>query len=189
MIDATQKWEDDVYGLKLRFLMTKLKLFHNQMNYLEAGFPDEGEGDGDDEKEHIRGLAPKQRMKKVIGEIEKKCKQMLSYRQSIWNILWRLAEIHIDRLIAALIVYTAVKEISFLNLPLVICVSLMLPFQSRIPAISDFVCVIASGVILLKMLFQMEFIREDDIQVICRVTLPSPSNLNIIKNLAGHQLR
>uniref|UniRef100_A0A914YNX1 Piezo domain-containing protein n=1 Tax=Panagrolaimus superbus TaxID=310955 RepID=A0A914YNX1_9BILA len=167
MMKSTQKWEDDVYGLKLRFLMAKLKLFHRQMNYLEPGLLEEGEEDGDEKAAHIKGLAPKQRMKKVIGEIERKCKQMLSYRQSIWNILWRFAEIHIDKIIAALIVYTAVKEISILNLPLIICVTVMIPFQTRIPSISDFVCVIASAVIILKMLFQMEFIEESSIQVTC----------------------
>ena len=81
MMKVTQKWEDDVYGLKLRFLMAKLKLFHRQMNYLESGLIDREKKEPEEAtEEEIKGIAAKQRIKKVMGEIEKKCKQMLSYR-------------------------------------------------------------------------------------------------------------
>lgn len=96
---------------------------------------------------------------------------MYHYRQNLFNIIWRLAEIHIDRIVAFLIVYIAVHEVSSLNLSLIICVAVMLPLETRAPRICDFICIASSVIVLLKMLFQMEFIKEEELQAFCIVSL------------------
>jgi hypothetical protein len=107
IMEITQFWEDEVYGLKLRFLMTKLKLFYGKMNYLENTWIISDKIGTNDHS----AQSPKERVKHFLGIVEAKCRQMLSYRQNLWNIGWRLLEIHIGKLIAALMIYISINEV------------------------------------------------------------------------------
>lgn len=53
-------------------------------------------------------------MRIVFSKLEKKYQKLLKYRQSIWNILWRILEMHYNKLISFFAVYVALNEVNFL---------------------------------------------------------------------------
>lgn len=101
----TQLWEDEVYGGKLRFLMTKLKLFKGHQNYLENTVILS-------EKRKVHTTTAKEKAKVLFHQVERQIKIVAGYRAAAWNIVWRVLEIHIDRIISAMLVYVAVNEVT-----------------------------------------------------------------------------
>ncbi|TKR60800.1 hypothetical protein L596_027990 [Steinernema carpocapsae] len=60
-----------------------------------------------------RGMVVKnpKKVKEVIQKLEAKCHQVLGYRQQLANLIFRLLEIHSDKIVAYAIVHVALKEV------------------------------------------------------------------------------
>uniref|UniRef100_A0A914C2T7 Piezo domain-containing protein n=1 Tax=Acrobeloides nanus TaxID=290746 RepID=A0A914C2T7_9BILA len=87
---------------------------------------------------------------------------MLSYRQNLWNIGWRVLEIHIGKLIAALMIYISINEVSLLNIPLIVCVVVLLSKINLMQQICNFLSLFTSIVIIWKMTIHIEFIHIEE---------------------------
>uniref|UniRef100_A0A915E8J2 Piezo-type mechanosensitive ion channel component n=1 Tax=Ditylenchus dipsaci TaxID=166011 RepID=A0A915E8J2_9BILA len=181
LLKITQLWEDEAYGLKLRFLMSKLKIFHKQTNYLEGPLGIFSDGSrkrhSNAAHQHRRSsayplyphlhLPSKERLYLMIGRLEEKCKKVFEYRQSMWNIGWRVLEIHLFKLIAFYMIYVALSEVSSLNFFLLVGAGGLICVENYADQIANFSAVLASVIVLLKMIYQMEFIKEEEIGRVC----------------------
>ncbi|KAI1714384.1 piezo-type mechanosensitive ion channel component [Ditylenchus destructor] len=185
LLMITEHWETEAYGSKLRFLMSKLKIFHKQMNYLEgplgiAGAPSQKRPSSASYQRYYNRrssashpfyphlhLPSKERLYLMLGRLEEKCKQMFEYRQSLWNIGWRIIEIHLHKFIAFYMVYVALNEVSILNFFLLIGAAALVCADSLSEDVATYSAILTTVIILLKMLYQLEFIRDDMITKIC----------------------
>ncbi|KAI1716693.1 piezo-type mechanosensitive ion channel component 2 [Ditylenchus destructor] len=118
-------------------------------------------------------LPSKERLYLMLGRLEEKCKQLFEYRQSLWNIGWRIIEIHLHKLIAFYMVYVALNEVSILNFLLLIGAAALVCADSLSEDVANYSAILTTIIILLKMLYQLEFIRDDMITKACYESSPT----------------
>ncbi|VDM24249.1 unnamed protein product [Toxocara canis] len=107
------------------------------------------------------------RVKEYMEKIGERCRSFADYHCLIVNYAWRFTEIHIDKAIAFTMLHICVQEISAMNIPYIIYIAVTLPRPKYTKKMSFIAGVWTSFVIVLKMIYQMEFIKEENLSVFC----------------------
>ncbi|VVC24089.1 Hypothetical protein CINCED_3A012133 [Cinara cedri] len=106
----------------------------------------------------------------------KMLKKCLSH---IIELSWLYAELHMIKIILLCVMFLAVYEVCLVHFVLVVLVTISLVFNSRIQSIIVYIISVYVSILLLtKMIYQIEYIREDTWNVTC----PLDPALNISKD-------
>ncbi|KAK0410514.1 hypothetical protein QR680_005168 [Steinernema hermaphroditum] len=179
LMERSARWEEAAFHRKphLRFVLEQLRGVHGRLGYIksivETDAKDVEKGISRPKTSTFKG---QKKMKEVIQRLEAKCQQVFSHRQVLSNLLLRLLEIHADKIVAFAIVHVALKQVSALNLPLVVVVAIFVPLRWPAKRACNFVAIWVTVVIFCKMLYQMEFFDEDVFSVQCESTLNETLN-------------
>lgn len=180
--------------------MSKLKLFYRQTNYLEdlintsryknlkktIFFSKLSQNSLITEQEliskNLHSLPTRERVRLMLNKIEEKCKRFFEFRESVMNILWRLIEIHLNKLIAFAMIYVALNEVndfkiinfislkvSAFNMIIILLAVLLILEDNFLQELYIFLSLFISLIIFIKMIYQMEFIKENYLNRICFV--------------------
>ncbi|CAJ0568865.1 unnamed protein product, partial [Mesorhabditis spiculigera] len=113
------------------------------------------------EEESRQKLDMKAKMRVYLGKLEKKYHHMVDKRDQYIEVIWRIVEMHMERAICCLMVYVAIVEVSATNIPMMVFVSFVLPREHLYSALSPFLAVWTSILVMGKMLYQMDAFREE----------------------------
>uniref|UniRef100_A0A0M3KAN0 PIEZO domain-containing protein n=1 Tax=Anisakis simplex TaxID=6269 RepID=A0A0M3KAN0_ANISI len=119
---------------------------------------------------HIEGDGEERnfpRVKEVIEKFGEHCRSVADYHDIVVNLIWRFTEIHIDKAIAFIMLHICVQEVGAMNIPYIIYVAVTLTKPKYTRKMSFCAAVWTSCVVILKMIYQMEFIKEDMLTVYC----------------------
>eukprot|EP00102_Acyrthosiphon_pisum_P023005 XP_016660215.1 PREDICTED: piezo-type mechanosensitive ion channel component isoform X3 [Acyrthosiphon pisum] len=106
----------------------------------------------------------------------KMLKTILSY---IIELAWLYAELHMIKIILLCVMFLAVYEVCLVHFVLVVLVTISLVFNSRIQSIIVYIISVYVSILLLtKMIYQIEYIREGTWNVTC----PDPHDPDKIKD-------
>uniref|UniRef100_A0A914W7L3 Piezo-type mechanosensitive ion channel component n=1 Tax=Plectus sambesii TaxID=2011161 RepID=A0A914W7L3_9BILA len=102
-----------------------------------------------------------------VAWIESKWNQFAKYQDKQANLCWRFMEIHIDKFIAIVMLALCISEVSAANIPFIIYISLTLPMEQFSRKLSYLAGIWTSLIIIAKMLYQMKFVKAEDLAVHC----------------------
>lgn len=102
--------------------------------------------------------------------------RFLAVRQRVQGFLWRLLELHVFKLVALYTMWVALKEVSVMNLLLVVLWAFALPYSSFRPMASCLATVWTCIVIVCKMLYQLRVVNPHEYSKNCsEASLHSPN--------------
>ncbi|VDN17852.1 unnamed protein product [Gongylonema pulchrum] len=81
------------------------------------------------------------------------------------EVLWRIAEVHMAKLVMLVVVSIAVSDICALNLAVMILISLALCLPAISSLLALLLCFFVSVFVILRMLYQMHFVVERELVV------------------------
>ncbi|XP_019510042.1 PREDICTED: piezo-type mechanosensitive ion channel component 1 isoform X1 [Hipposideros armiger] len=110
--------------------------------------------------------------------------RLLDLSASFSNVLtrvqvfvWRLLELHIFKLVALYTVWVALKEVSVMNLLLVVLWAFALPYPRFRPMASCLSTIWTCIIIVCKMLYQLKIVSPNEYSSNCTEPLPNSTNL------------
>lgn len=98
-----------------------------------------------------------------------RCEKARTLLRWLIETLWRLAEVHIAKIVMLVLIIVAVNDICALNLVIVGYISVAVCFPAFISVLSIFLCIYLSIFALARMIYQMHFVTEDIAQQITSV--------------------
>uniref|UniRef100_A0A915B433 Piezo-type mechanosensitive ion channel component n=1 Tax=Parascaris univalens TaxID=6257 RepID=A0A915B433_PARUN len=182
LMERTGKWEKAFYYNQSR-LPTMLGKFQKRhgglLNIVKVASSEKNEEILDDKIDlspkanvKIRIEEPEEesnfpRVKEYIDIIGERCRSFADYHELIVNYSWRFTEIHIDKAIAFMMLHICVSEISAMNIVYIIYIAVTLRKPTHTKRLGFSTGIWTSLIIILKMVYQMEFIKEENLSVFC----------------------